>query len=100
MRDLPQLAQAEAGDSPYRPVEVLVAVQDMPLPASVPNVKHDVDPDGLGVRIRTSDPARTVAELVRWCDASERELTEIDLRRPSLQDMFLKLLERGRTTIE
>jgi ABC-2 type transport system ATP-binding protein len=41
--------------------------------------------------VSTRQPARTLVELVRWIDQLGVELADVQLRRPSLEDVFLEL---------
>jgi ABC-2 type transport system ATP-binding protein len=39
----------------------------------------------------TQRPARTLVDIVKWVDQSGVELTDIHLKRPTLEDVFLEL---------
>jgi len=41
--------------------------------------------------VSSSHPARTIVELVRWIEQQGNELTDIHLRRPTLEDVFIEL---------
>jgi len=41
--------------------------------------------------VSTSQPARTIVELVRWIERHGVELSDIHLRRPTLEDVFIEL---------
>ncbi len=47
--------------------------------------------DRRGLRVSSSHPARTLVELVKWIDQQGLELEDIHLKRPTLEDVFLKL---------
>ena len=56
----------------------------------------DADPaqisaDRLTVVVGTRKPARTLVDLVRWIDQLGVELADVQLRRPSLEDVFIEL---------
>jgi len=56
----------------------------------------DADPaqisaDRLTVVVTTRKPARTLVDLVRWIDQLGIELADVQLRRPSLEDVFIEL---------
>ena len=56
----------------------------------------DADPaqistDRLTISVSTRKPARTLVELVRWIDQLGVELADVQLRRPSLEDVYLQL---------
>ncbi|MBI4874502.1 MAG: ABC transporter ATP-binding protein [Acidobacteria bacterium] len=66
-----------------------------PLPEPVPAFP-DADEarpgaDGCTLAISSSRPARTLMELVKWIDQRGLELEDIHLKRPTLEDVFLKL---------
>jgi ABC-2 type transport system ATP-binding protein len=50
-----------------------------------------VSADRRAITVATTKPARTVVELVRWVDAIGVELADVQLRRPSLEDVFIEL---------
>jgi ABC-2 type transport system ATP-binding protein len=43
------------------------------------------------VTVSTPKPARTLVELVRWIDQHGVELADVQLKRPSLEDVFIEL---------
>jgi ABC-2 type transport system ATP-binding protein len=43
------------------------------------------------VTVATKKPARTLVELVRWIDSLGVELDDVQLKRPSLEDVFIEL---------
>ncbi len=70
-----------------------VLVSELPLALEAPAVDtSDV------VRISAADPVSSLFVLTRW--AVERDLTlpDLELRRPSLEDVYLQLLERAKET--
>ena len=50
-----------------------------------------VSPDGRTVTVAARHPARALVELVKWVDQEGLELTDVQLRRPSLEDVFIEL---------
>ena len=49
--------------------------------------------DGLEVVLRTSEPTRALHDLTAEALADGRELEGLEVRRPSLEDVYLALLE-------
>jgi ABC-2 type transport system ATP-binding protein len=69
---------------------------EQPLPAVEPPRWADADPaqisaDRLSVVVGTRKPARTLVDLVRWIDQAGVEIADVQLRRPSLEDVFIEL---------
>jgi ABC-2 type transport system ATP-binding protein len=69
---------------------------ERPLPAAAPPAWADAEPpqisdDRTTIAVSTRKPARTLVELVRWIDALGVELADVQLRRPSLEDVFIEL---------
>jgi len=69
---------------------------ERPLGAADPPLWADADPaqisaDRLTVVVSTRKPARTLVDLVRWIDQLGVELADVQLRRPSLEDVFIEL---------
>ena len=50
-----------------------------------------ISADRLTVVVSTRKPARTLVDLVRWIDQLGVELADVQLRRPSLEDVFIEL---------
>jgi len=50
-----------------------------------------ISADRLTVVVTTRKPARTLVDLVRWIDQLGIELADVQLRRPSLEDVFIEL---------
>jgi len=54
----------------------------------------DLEVDGPVVRFRTPDGARALPGLLRELDAGALAMTSVEVRRPSLDDVFLTLTGR------
>jgi ABC-2 type transport system ATP-binding protein len=50
-----------------------------------------VSADRLTIVVSTRQPARTLVDMVRWIDQLGVELADVQLRRPSLEDVFIEL---------
>jgi ABC-2 type transport system ATP-binding protein len=50
-----------------------------------------ISPDRRDVIVSARHPARVLVELVKWVDQEGLELTDVQLRRPSLEDVFIEL---------
>jgi len=69
---------------------------ESPLPPADPPRWADADPaqiseDRRTILVITAKPARTLVDLVRWIDQLGVELADVQLRRPSLEDVFIEL---------
>ncbi len=69
---------------------------ERPLPAgdlpAWPDVEsHDISADRRHIAVTTRRSARTLVDLVRWIDQLGVEPTDVQLRRPSLEDVFIEL---------
>ncbi len=69
---------------------------ERPLGPGDPPLWADAEPaqisaDRLTVIVATRKPARTLVDLVRWIDQLGVELADVQLRRPSLEDVFIEL---------
>jgi ABC-2 type transport system ATP-binding protein len=62
------------------------------LPVEIAGVATRVDG---AVIIRTSSPTQTLFEVLKWANAGGIELEELTLSRPSLEDVYLKLVGEG-----
>ncbi len=54
-----------------------------------------ISPDRKKMSVSSSHPARTLVELVKWVDQRGMELTDVHLKRPSLEDVFIELTGRS-----
>jgi ABC-2 type transport system ATP-binding protein len=59
--------------------------------SELPALGHDVAVDGTHVRVRTGSPTRDLRDLTGWALDRGVELTGLELRRPSLEDVYLEL---------
>jgi ABC-2 type transport system ATP-binding protein len=51
----------------------------------------DARPDGTGWTVATRDVTRTITELTRELDLAKNELLDLQIQRPSLEDVFIEL---------
>jgi ABC-2 type transport system ATP-binding protein len=58
--------------------------------SALPGVK-DLKPDGERARFTTTDPNRTLAELLMFLDGERIEIAELHVERATLEDVFLEL---------
>jgi hypothetical protein len=63
--------------------------------ASLPAVR-DVEIAGAETRFRTTDAGRTLAALTALLQAQHLEVVELQVRKATLEDVFLELTRRGR----
>ena len=68
---------------------------EQPLPADIPQFddagKQTTATDRKSIAVTSSRPARTVVDLVKWIDQQGIELSDIQLKRPTLEDVFIEL---------
>lgn len=68
---------------------------EQPLPSEVPvfseTGKQIVTDDRKSITVSSSRPARTLVDLVKWIDQQGIELSDIHLKRPTLEDVFIEL---------
>jgi len=51
----------------------------------------DFTDDRKSITVSSSRPARTLVDLVKWIDQHGIELSDIHLKRPTLEDVFIEL---------
>lgn len=61
------------------------------LPPSIAAEKPVVASDGRQLTIHASNPARSIVELVKWIDQNGLGLEDIQMKRPTLEDVFIEL---------
>jgi len=68
---------------------------EQPLPADIPQFdqagKQTISAGRKSIAVTSSHPARTVVDLVKWIDQQGIELSDIHLKRPTLEDVFIEL---------
>jgi ABC-2 type transport system ATP-binding protein len=60
-------------------------------PAFTESVSTTVSPDRYHMTVISTRPARTLVEIVKWIDVQGLELSDINLKRPTLEDVFIEL---------
>jgi len=60
-------------------------------PAWVDATQSPLDPGGHTLTVNSRRPAATLVDLVKWIDQKGMELTDVSLKQPSLEDVFIEL---------
>ena len=60
--------------------------------ADLPDLGSDMQVDGPQISARTAAPTETLATLTAWAAAREIELESLQLSRPTLEDVYLRLV--------
>jgi ABC-2 type transport system ATP-binding protein len=60
-------------------------------PAWAEATHSELDEDGRRLSVHSRRPAATLVDLVKWIDQQGLELTDVSLRKPSLEDVFIEL---------
>jgi ABC-2 type transport system ATP-binding protein len=60
-------------------------------PPAMNDAKLAISADGKLVTASSAHPARTLVDLVKWIDQQGIELDDVQIKRPSLEDVFLEL---------
>ena len=87
----PEEIRARTGGHARIEVRCAQALPPVDLPAWPDADAPHIDADRKAVTVATRRPARTLVELVRWIDQLNIELTDVQLKRPSLEDVFIEL---------
>jgi len=64
------------------------------LPEALRNEKYATRDEGRTLSIQTASPPAAIVELVKWIDQHGLTLTDIHLKRPTLEDVFIELTGR------
>jgi ABC-2 type transport system ATP-binding protein len=54
-------------------------------------IQSTLDPLGHTLTVNSRHPAKTLVDLVKWIDQQGMELTDVSLKQPSLEDVFIEL---------
>jgi ABC-2 type transport system ATP-binding protein len=60
-------------------------------PAWAEAIQSALDPTGRTLTVNSRRPAATLVDLVKWIDQQGLELTDVSLKQPSLEDVFIEL---------
>ncbi len=60
-------------------------------PAWAEAIQSAVGADGRTLTVNSRRPAATLVDLVKWIDQQGLELTDVSLKQPSLEDVFIEL---------
>jgi ABC-2 type transport system ATP-binding protein len=66
-------------------------VDSLQLPQQLRELKAQSRDNGHTLSVQTEQPAATIVELVKWIDGSGLRLTDISMKRPTLEDVFIEL---------
>lgn len=72
-------------------IRTVVPVPPEESPALSNSDKLTLSEDRKAMSISSSHPARTLVELVKWIDQKGLDLEDIQLKRPTLEDVFIEL---------
>jgi ABC-2 type transport system ATP-binding protein len=64
------------------------------LPDGLRKLRHTTRDEGRTLSIQTDSPPAVIVELVKWIDRHGLTLTDIHLKRPTLEDVFIELTGR------
>jgi ABC-2 type transport system ATP-binding protein len=87
----PRELQEKSAEQSSIEIKLTEPLRDRELPQFVHALQTTVEPDGRHVALRSSHPAKTLVELVKWIDAQGYELEDVHLRRPTLEDVFIEM---------
>lgn len=60
-------------------------------PTFAESTQSELDGNGLVLTLHSRRPAATLVDLVKWIDQQGMELTDVSLKRPTLEDVFIEL---------
>jgi len=87
----PAEVQAKTHGASRLAVRVSPPLADRGTPALQEAETVTISGDGHGISLTARHPARPLVELVKWIDQQGLELTDVQLARPSLEDVFIEL---------
>jgi ABC-2 type transport system ATP-binding protein len=67
------------------------SLPEVELPDWEPASKTTLSADRKVMTVQSPRPAKTLVELVKWIDQQGIELADVQLKRPSLEDVFIEL---------
>jgi ABC-2 type transport system ATP-binding protein len=82
----PREIQSRTGGATRVEIHLEAPIGALVLPQGV-----QVSDDGLTLVTTSLEPARAVVEMVKWIDAHALAMTDISLKKPTLEDVFIEL---------
>jgi ABC-2 type transport system ATP-binding protein len=61
------------------------------LPVALEGEKYSLTDDRRALSVQSKQPAKAIVEIVKWIDHHGVELSDIHLKRPTLEDVFIEL---------
>jgi ABC-2 type transport system ATP-binding protein len=86
-----ELIEKSAGQSTIEIICNRAITTNGTLPVWPDAVNTTLTHEGTGMIVISSRPARTLVEIVKWIDAQGLELVDVNLKRPTLEDVFIEL---------
>jgi ABC-2 type transport system ATP-binding protein len=78
-----------------RAASKIVVTCDKPVPQQRPvwgeTIESTVDATGTSLTVISRRPATTLVELIKWIEQSGLELVDVQLKKPTLEDVFIEL---------
>jgi ABC-2 type transport system ATP-binding protein len=87
----PRELQEKSAEQSGIEIKLTQPLRDAALPQFADAIQTKIDADRRHVTLRSTRPARTLVELVKWIDAQGYELEDVHLRRPTLEDVFIEM---------
>jgi ABC-2 type transport system ATP-binding protein len=87
----PRELQEKSAEQSGIEIKLTQPLRDRALPQFTDAIHTEIDAEGRHVTLRSTRPARTLVELVKWIDAQGYELEDVHLRRPTLEDVFIEM---------
>jgi ABC-2 type transport system ATP-binding protein len=88
--DTPKLLQQQSKNASSIVVTCATAFPQS-LPTWAESTQSGLDASGRRLTVHSRRPAATLVELVKWIDQQGLELTDVSLKQPSLEDVFIEL---------
>ena len=66
---------------------------NIPDPGGLPSLADVPEVDGQSVTYRTTDPTALLYRLTGWANGRGIELSRLEVTRPSLEDVYLEIVE-------
>jgi ABC-2 type transport system ATP-binding protein len=85
-----ELKERSAGKST---IEIVCeqALDSVPMPAWPEALSVKMSDDKRHLTVASQRPARTLVEIVKWVDSNGFELQDVQLSRPTLEDVFIEI---------
>jgi ABC-2 type transport system ATP-binding protein len=87
----PRELQEKSAEQSGIEIRLAQPLPDQAMPTFTDAIASSVSGDRRELKVRSTKPARTLVDLVKWIDTQGYEIEDVHLKRPTLEDVFIEM---------